>query len=39
MRANEREAAGGLWEVYVNDPESVPQSEIVTEVYVPLKQA
>jgi effector-binding domain-containing protein len=37
IAANRREAAGGPWEVYVDDPEEVPASELKTEVYVPLK--
>jgi effector-binding domain-containing protein len=37
IAADGREAAGALWEVYVDDPEEVPAAELKTEVYVPLK--
>jgi effector-binding domain-containing protein len=37
MAANRREPSGGLWEVYVSDPEETPADELVTEVYYPLK--
>jgi effector-binding domain-containing protein len=37
MAANGREPAGGLVEVYVDDPQTVPEAELRTEVFYPLK--
>jgi effector-binding domain-containing protein len=32
-----REMAGPPWEVYLNDPQLVPASELETEVFIPLR--
>ncbi len=34
--AQGREIAGAPWELYLNDPELVPASELETEVFIPL---
>lgn len=37
MAANGREADGGPCEVYLDDPQAVPEAELRTEVFYPLK--
>lgn len=34
---NELERVGDPWEVYVNDPTTVPETEILTHIYQPIK--
>lgn len=37
IEENELERAGNPWEVYANDPASVPEAEILTHIYQPIK--
>jgi effector-binding domain-containing protein len=37
VAANGRQQAGDLWEVYVDDPDEVPEAQLRTEVYIRLK--
>jgi effector-binding domain-containing protein len=37
VAANGRQQAGDLWEVYVDDPDEVPEARLRTEVYIRLK--
>ena len=37
IEENELERSGNPWEVYANDPASVPESEILTYIYQPIK--
>ncbi len=37
IKEHELEVNGNPWEVYVNDPTTVPESEILTHIYYPIK--
>ncbi len=37
IKEHELEVNGPPWEVYVNDPASVPESEVLTHIYYPIK--
>lgn len=37
IKEHELEVNGNPWEVYVNDPASVPESEVLTHIYYPIK--
>jgi effector-binding domain-containing protein len=37
LAAHGIERNGDIWEAYVNDPASVPESELLTEIYYPVR--
>lgn len=37
MDAHHKKPAGGPWEIYVNDPSSVPPEEIRTDIFFPIQ--